>query len=267
METKHNITVILREGQIQTAIASLDIYFRIFLGQYDAIDLLYQWNSDPYKIQDDAAREDLRDDVFVQLRDELAPDISQMGLGGSRGIYNEQNDPRCMDAYNLMCSIRSEYAWYKHPAGGGAVDFRSPTKAGRYPHAKCEVTRINRAVTEIVEMIPEQYTLLSEAADVYEALLCGRMREVFSHYTEDPEMLELAAQTERFHPRYLMPDVVRDAGEYRKHIASYSRMAAVISGGENKGKKTKPSVANTDPSVAGRMAQTELELQKEVEEE
>lgn len=41
MKTQNKVTVILRDGQIQTAIASLDIYFRIFLGQYD--DLLTQF--------------------------------------------------------------------------------------------------------------------------------------------------------------------------------------------------------------------------------
>ena len=178
------------------------------LGQYDAIDMLYQWNCLHYDHDVDEAR----DALMVQIRNALMPDMKSSGFRSSRGIYNELNHPDCMDAYNLMCSIRSAYAWHLDPTCIQAiVDYRPPTDKGRYSPAECVIEKNDEADVANVTMCKEQFALLMTAAQVYLDVLTGKLREAFAVLTQDPTLLALAEEAGQYHPEHLSKRILSKA--------------------------------------------------------
>ena len=205
---ENEVKLIMKDSQIHTAIAALDLFFRMHLGQYDAIDMLYQWNCLHYDHDIDEAR----DALLVPIRNALMPDMKSSSFRGSRGIYNELNHPDCMDAYNLMCSIRSAFAWYRDPTCTYAtVDYRPPTNKGRYSPADCVIEKKDEAAVAKVTMCREQFILLLTAAQVYLDVLTGKLREAFAVFTHDSALLALAEEAEQYHPENMSKKVLSKA--------------------------------------------------------
>lgn len=209
-----SIQFYLPRERIQTAIDALNLYFRMYLGQYDAIDMLYKMNFNPSLIYD-YDKEKARDELFVQIRDVLFPDMKNKGFLASRGIYNELNHPDCMDAYNLMCTIRSAYAWYRDPhATYPTVDYRPPTNKGCCPHAECVIKEENDTVYAVVTMCKEQFKILSDAAQVYLKVLTSDIGKAVAYFTTDSEMLRLAEKAEYYYPGNLSGEILSEAERF-----------------------------------------------------
>ena len=207
MTAENKIVIRLGLTQIPAAIAALDLYFRMHLGQYDAIDQLYHESTD--KLWDhDVDR--ARDMLMARIRNALMPDIAQLAFSGSRGIYNELNDPKCMDAYNLMCSVRRSWALHRNPHPSfmeATVDYREPTGKGRFRPAECVIDENGAVIT----MLQGQYEIFIEAASVYYDVLSLNLHRAFSRFTDDPELLKLAKEAEKYHPSDLPEDMVTRA--------------------------------------------------------
>ena len=151
--TIDRLVLLLPENRISTAISALDLYFRMHLGQYDAIDRLYHEAHDP-DISYNRDGEMARDAYLLRIRDSLIPDMKGTGIFCSRGIHSELNHPDCVDAYNLMCSIRSAYARYKNPVGDLSVDYREPIDKGCCPHAECIIRNNSGSAEALVTTYP-----------------------------------------------------------------------------------------------------------------
>ena len=213
-ELRHNdrIELILHGESIRMAIRALDLYFRMHLGQYDAIDRLYFELYNPavtYNRDEEAAR----DEYLIQIRDALIPDMKGKGLYCSRGIHNELNHPDCVDAYNLMCSIRSAYARYRKPYEDNSVDYREPIDAGCCPHAECMIRDNEGSVEALVTMCLDQLRIFEDAAEIFMHVLSGDLYRAFSYYTDDSEMTRLACMASKYHPAHLNGYVLASAEE------------------------------------------------------
>ena len=208
---RNEVKLILKDNQIHIAVATLDLFFRMYLGQYDAIDMLYLWNRDP-ELHYDHDVDKARDALMAPIRNALMPEMHSTGFRESRGIYNELNHPDCMDAYNLMCSIRSAYAWYRDPTCTfGTVDYRPPTNKGRYSPAECMIEKKDGVAVANVTMCKEQFELLLTAAKVYLDVLTGKLRDAFGVFTQEDELLALAEDAEQYHPEHLSKRVLSNA--------------------------------------------------------
>ncbi|MCR5088729.1 MAG: hypothetical protein K6C08_04355 [Oscillospiraceae bacterium] len=236
----NEVKLVLKDSQIHTAIAALDLFFRIYLGQYDAIDMLYLWSWDTDLYYDHNVDE-ARDVLMVPIRNALMPDMMSSGFGGSRGIYNKLNPPDCMDAYNLMCSIRSAYAWYRDPICTFAtVDYRPPTKKGRYCPATCVIEKKEEAAVANLTMCKEQYELLLTAARVYLDVLTGMLRDAFGVFTQDPELLALAEEAEQYHPEHLNKRTLSNAENLLQLLRITAGLNAAQEGRGRNGADTTP---------------------------
>lgn len=208
---ENDVKLVLKDSQINTAVAALDLFFRMHLGQYDTIDMLYLWNWNS-ELRYDHDVDKARDELMAPIRNTMMPDMKSSWFNGSRGIYNESNHPDCMDAYNLMCSIRSAYVWYRDPTCTHAtVDYRPPTDKGRYSPAECVIEKIGEADVASVTMCKEQFALLMTAAQVYLDVLTGKLREAFAVFTQDPTLLALAEEAEQYHPEHLSKRTLSNA--------------------------------------------------------
>lgn len=206
-----NIELILQGSLINTAISSLDLYIRIHLGQFDSIGWLYQMNTEKYLTEDEKSE---RDAMLLRLRNAVFPDLYHLPFNGSRGISNEKNSPKALDAYNLKCIIRSTIAWYHHPEGGYTVDFDYPFLAGRCRNAVCNAAQQNGVDIIYLKVCSEQFCIMIDAAAVYKAVVKGDLLEAMRYYTKDVEALRMAEQSNTKLPQQLRKSCVDAAQKY-----------------------------------------------------
>lgn len=206
-----SIELTLQGSLINTAIASLDLYIRIHLGQFDAIGWLYQMNAEKCLTESEKSEQSA---LLLCLRNAVFPDLSYLPFSGSRGISNEKNSPEALDAYNLKCVIRSTIAWYHHPEGGYTVDFDYPFLSGRCRNAECRAAEQNGCDIIYLKLCPEQFRIMIDAAAVYLAVVIGHLCEAMHFYAADTEALRIPEQAEHCCTTMLRKSCVDAAQEY-----------------------------------------------------
>lgn len=209
--TSASIELMLQGSLISTAIASLDLYIRIHLGQFDSIGWLYQVNAEKCLTESEKSEQDA---VLLHLRNAVFPDLSYLPFNGSRGISNEKNSPDALDAYNLKCVIRSTIAWYHHPEGGYTVDFDYPFLSGRCRNAECKAAEQNGSDIIYLRVCSEQLRIMIDATAVYLAVVSGHLCEIMHFYTADKGALRIAEQAEQYFTIRLRKSCVDAAQEY-----------------------------------------------------
>ena len=113
----------------------------------------------------------------------------------------------------LQC-IRYVYAWHKHPEGGHTVNFYEPMIRGRYPKLEC------RAYDEDcvdAELCAEQMKIFCEAAQVYDHINQGRIRQAFTLYTDNTEALNTAEKIELLVPK-VEDKYIKETERLLRHI-------------------------------------------------
>ena len=95
--------IVLSKENVAAAIRALDLYSRIFIGQYDHLNWDIRLNADEKKIswKEIERAEIMRTYMFKKIRDIIIPDLAHFDLYASHGIWNDKNDPRAIDAYDL----------------------------------------------------------------------------------------------------------------------------------------------------------------------
>lgn len=217
--------IILENEYISTAISSLDLYSRIFIGQYDhlnwemRLNAIYEkdtWSEIEHK-------EEVRKTLLMELRNIILPDLQKMGWNASYGIWNfYKNDPRAIDAYDLQQSIRYVDAWFRKPEGDITRNFDKPWIRGRYPEAKVSISGTKEEYKMDIELLPEQFEVLEEAAAVYLHFQKGEFEKLFSVYTDKPEALAIAKNIESLNVS-LHPDIIERAEKYFAKIKSHKK--------------------------------------------
>lgn len=181
-------------SDITAAKKSLTLYIELHLGKYDAINRFYRTHSEQTLDASYNAAEKQREICLLFIRGRLMPELLPYGLAVvNRGIFNKKVDPKARDAYDMLQEIRFQDAWYHTPEGGRSVDFCKPLFSGRYDHPRCSISMDENGTEKMVLTIcPQQLDIMIEAAEILYGVCEGSIRDVFAHYTEDAETLELA---------------------------------------------------------------------------
>ena len=193
--------IVFTKEDVPVVIRALDLYSRIFMGQYDHLNWDIRLNADEKKIswKEIERAEIMRTYMFKKIRDIIIPDLAHFELYASHGIWNfDRNDPRAIDAYDMQQTIRFTDAWFRRPEGGIGVYFSKPWIRGRYPEVKAEITGNRNDYQMTVMLLPEQFMILKEAAEVFLHAQCQEFEKMFAMFTDDQKALELAKAAEQY---------------------------------------------------------------------
>lgn len=193
--------ITLNNHQVLRAINSLDVYSRIFIGQYREINWEIRFNAvdatdDWEKFEEKEAQ---REGILKAIRNIVIPDLEYLSFNASHGIWNfEQNDPRAIDAYDLQQAIRYKDAWHRLPEGGITRNFDKPWIRGRFPKPVIEITGGQDNYEMTIVLLPEQFQIMLEAANVLRYIHRGEFRKMFEVYTDNEEALRCAELLEKY---------------------------------------------------------------------
>ena len=192
--------IVFTKEDVPVVIRALDLYSRIFIGQYDHLNWDIRLNADEKKIswKEIERAEIMRTYMFKKIKDIIIPDLAHFDLYASHGIWNDKNDPRAIDAYDLQQTIRFTDAWFRRPEGGIGVHFSKPWIRGRYPEVKVEITGTRSDYQMMIDLLPEQFTILKEAAEVFLHAQCQEYEKMFEMFTDDKNALGLARDAEQY---------------------------------------------------------------------
>lgn len=193
--------IVLSKDNVAVVIRALDLYSRIFIGQYDHLNWDIRLNADTKKASwnEIEGAEIMRTFLFKEIRDIIIPDLAHFELYASHGIWNfNRNDPRAIDAYDLQQTIRFTDAWFRRPEGGISVCFSKPWIRGRYPEVSVEITGTRNDYQMTIELLQEQFVILKEAAEVFLHAQCQEFEKMFAMFTNDQKALELARKAEQY---------------------------------------------------------------------
>ena len=192
--------IVFTKEDVPVVIRALDLYSRIFIGQYDHLNWDIRLNADEKKIswKEIERAEIMRTYMFKKIKDIIIPDLAHFDLYASHGIWNDKNDPRAIDAYDLQQTIRFTDAWFRRPEGGIGVHFSKPWIRGRYPEVKVEITGTRSDYQMMIDFLPEQIVILKEAAEVFLHAQCQEYEKMFEMFTDDKNALGLARDAEQY---------------------------------------------------------------------
>lgn len=177
--------MIYTEDDMHRILNALDIYGRIFMGQYDSLRAKLRFNNDEV-YENICNNEKLLEDLFMSIRHKLLPEIDEYGFYGSYGIFSPAIDKRAAIAYNMQQVFRYTLAYYKHPNGGVSVDFKTPLRAENdpYPFPKAECFTKDDIIYIGCTIEREQFNVITEALAVDNAIKAADITRVFSYYTD-----------------------------------------------------------------------------------
>ena len=193
------LALTLTEAECYLQIAALDLYSRIWIGQYDRIDDIYiydtgsRWNKDSR-----------RHSLFQEIRNILIPSLLGMGdySSCSLGIWSKKTDIRAINAYDIQQRLRYELSWYKNPEGDITIDYDTPMIRGSNSDFSvfCETT--DEGVYATLYLSQEHLIVMQTSLEVYSFLINRKMHEAFKYYTSDEEVLSLAEELTRIYKEY-----------------------------------------------------------------
>lgn len=176
-----NITV--TEPEINSILDSLDLYSRIWMGQYENILYTIKLNKHCYSFDID---EKLKT-VLLSIRNILFPALHRYGFYASHGIFSSDIDYKAGAAYDMLQEFRYKLAYFKKPGGGYTIDFNPPMKAelDPYPFPKAVCDRNNGQITENITICKEQIQIIIDALQVNKSLQEEKFTDFFSFFTSD----------------------------------------------------------------------------------
>lgn len=197
--------------EITETINALDFYSRIWIGQYLEIDHQMMWlKKELYKVPTEVQVTPL----FLKIRSILLPELSAIvgeTLNGSYGIFSDRIDSKAGIAYDIQQVVRYTKAWFIKPEGGFGVDFGRPLWANDqfdvptafcYNHNLKKEEHVDETQMELVLSDPAQEFVLKEALAVNKCLYEGKIRELFTHYTDDETALHFAEKVEKYYKKF-----------------------------------------------------------------
>ena len=102
------LALILTERECYLLIVALDLYSRIWIGQYDRIDDINIYDTGSWWNKDSR-----RHSLFQEIRNILISSLAGMGdySSCSLGILSEKTDIRAINAYDIKQRLRYELSW------------------------------------------------------------------------------------------------------------------------------------------------------------
>ncbi|WP_049945069.1 hypothetical protein [Butyrivibrio sp. AC2005] len=189
----------LTEADCYLLIAALDLYSRIWIGQYDRIDDIYiydtgsRWN-----------RDSRRHSLFQEIRNILIPSLLGMGdySSCSLGIWSEKTDIKAINAYDIQQRLRYELSWYRNPEGDITVDYDTPMIRGSNGDFSVFCESTDEGVCATLYLSQEHLIVMQTSLEVYGFLINRKMQGAFKYYTSDEEALSLAEELTRVYKEY-----------------------------------------------------------------
>lgn len=183
----------LTNEEVYTVIDTLDFYSRIWIGQYDEINSLLRLHGcvGTANFENEDCKED-----YLKLRSILLPELAGEDFNCSLGIWSAETNSCAKSAYDMQQIIRYTQAWYIHPEGGISVNFNTPVLEGELPQIKCECRGNAAECAMIISGEESNYRLLLECLKIYGCLFEFKIEEMFKHYTDEIEAIQLAKAIE-----------------------------------------------------------------------
>lgn len=119
--------------QIQQIISDLDLFSRIFIGQYDGLaarvtgKFIFS-SSDNVKLTEKLL--DLRKLIID------SKDLDHWGLNASLGIWGPETPMIAIKAYDIQQCLRFQLSYHRHPEGGITVNFDYPSIHGNWKNTQ-----------------------------------------------------------------------------------------------------------------------------------
>ena len=178
---------------------ALDLYSRIWIGQYERIDDL-----NFYDIGDRWNRDSRRHILFQQIRDLLIPSLRGAGdyLSCSLGIWSDKTDIRAINAYDIQQRLRYEVSWYRNPEGGITVDFGNPLIMGNLGDSSVFCERTEDGICALIYLSEEQLQTIQTALEVYRMLIDRDIKGAFQYFTSNDEALSVAEELSGTYKEY-----------------------------------------------------------------
>lgn len=188
----------LTNEEIYILIDAFDFYSCIWIGQYDEINSLLRLRG--YVRSESLRIEDCKED-YLKLRSSLIPNLANKDFNCSLGIWSVEANSLAKSAYDMHQIIRYTQAWYIHPEGGIGVNFNTPILEGELPQIKCRYQGEAAECSMTIWGKESNYRLMLECLEVYRCLFECKIEEMFKHYTDDTEALQLAKNIEEVYTK------------------------------------------------------------------
>lgn len=188
--------IMLDFEQARRLVRALDFYSRVWIGQYRNIMLELSFHHPAGRTIGRELAPVIKA-ALTAIRALAIPQLAEESWGANFGIWSEDakhiSGNRAASAYDLQQVIRHATAWSLHPEGGHIVDFAKPILRGDWPAPACTCHGASEAdFSFVIELVPEQHTLLGEATEAYADFLQLDLARMFTHFSDHARALELA---------------------------------------------------------------------------
>ena len=179
------------DNEIRIILQALDLYSRIWIGQYDHIlwDLRWYRNCNQLDELDKTLRRE-----FLDIRNIVLPGLHECSLNGSYGIFSPDRDTKAAIAYDMQQEFRYRRAWFLKPEGGYTVDFGRPLPCNEDPcdFPKAECYDVDGEFRIKIYIADTQLEVIIDALNIGILESDCQIRKLFEYYTNDSEALKIA---------------------------------------------------------------------------
>ncbi|WP_172135035.1 hypothetical protein [Adlercreutzia sp. ZJ473] len=190
--------VVLDNDEASILMSALNIYSRIWVGQYDHIE--WELRNLTLAFSEFNLKENARKKAWLLMRKLILPELSDMPLEASHGIWSEHTDDRGQTAYDILQVVRHARAWHKNTEGGIERDFDRPWIHGSLPPIQCSCEGEGDGLLMTIALTPAHAALMADAASVMSSIVQQDLFEAMSHYTMSEEALDIAKSIEELLP-------------------------------------------------------------------
>lgn len=192
-------SLLVTEEECYLVINALDLYSRIWIGQYDRINDL-----SIYETEDRWNKNTCSYVLFQKMRNLLIPSLENVGdyLSCSLGIWSDETDIKAINAYDLQQRIRYEISWFKNPEGGMTVNYDKPWIRGGIGDCSVFCMREDDSIRVYLYVSQEQLNAIQTSLKVYEFFANRDINAAFGYYTSDDEVLAIAGKLTTVYGKY-----------------------------------------------------------------
>ncbi len=186
----------LREEEVLDVINSLDTYSRIWMGQFDYLDLA--WRMWRFATYDHDRESRICEELLMGMRALFLPEAAVLGRGASLGIWSDKVNELAVCAYDMQQVIRHDWSWFNEPEGDRMSRwFDQPYLHGSLPvpSTECHSTDDGSPVMQLSIEAPS-LRLLLDALLAYDHLLDLRIVALMQLYSRDDRVLAIARMVE-----------------------------------------------------------------------
>ena len=189
-------TIDLGKNEVLDAINSLDVYSRIWMGQFDHLDLA--WRMWRFATYGQSRKSHICGELLMAMRALFLPEAAVLGRGASLGIWSDKVNELVVCAYDMQQVIRHDWSWFNEPEGDVmSCWFDKPHLHGSLsvPSTECYVKDDSSSAMRLF-LEESSLRLLLDALLAYDHLLDLSVVALMQLYTRDDRVLAIAQMVE-----------------------------------------------------------------------